>query len=94
VDKSIPNGSLEDQAGGRSVYLSWYEAVLGVCAVQPVEVQSPVTGAGFGLGCWPLQPEPVIDAEAVPLIEVDVTVPDVDAVIVQALHVSAGKVIE
>lgn len=65
-----------------------------VLAVQLVELQSPVTSTGFGLGCWPLQPDPAIDADKVPLIEVEVTVPDVEAVIAQLLHVSRGKLIE
>jgi hypothetical protein len=41
-----------------------------------------------------LQPVPVIEADTVPLMDVDATVPEVDTIIVQPLHARAGKVME
>lgn len=71
-----------------------YEAPLGTRAVQLVDVQLPLAMAGLGVACWPLQPPPAIEAETVPLIDAELIVPEVDAIIVQPLQDNGGKVIE
>ena len=60
----------------------------------PLDSHFPVTAAGFGVGCWLLQPDPAIEADTVPLVDVDVIVPEADADIVQPPQLRAGKVTE
>ena len=55
---------------------------------QPVAVQLPDIDAGDGVGCTPLQAEPEIAAETLPVTLVAVTVPAMVPLIEQLLHVS------
>ena len=79
---------------GVSEYTTLNESPSAVFALQLVDGHLPETGAGFGVGCWLLHPAPEIVAERLPLIDALVTVPVVDALIVQLLHERAGKEIE
>ena len=78
--------------GGVIVYDRAYEEPLGTRAVQLADVQLPLAMAGLGVACWPLQPAPAIVAETVPLMDAELIVPEVDAVIVHPLQDNGGKV--
>ncbi len=54
--------------------------------VQPATVHIPDMAAGEGVGCCPLQPEPTVDAVALPDTPVGTTVPTMVPLIEQLLQ--------
>ena len=54
--------------------------------VQPAAVHCPDMTAGEGVGCCPLQPEPTVDAVALPVTPVGTTVPTMAPLIEQLLQ--------
>ena len=62
--------------------------------LQPADVQVPDIAAGAGVGCWPLQPEPAIDAVTLPDTAAGVTVPVTVPLIEQPLHARPENGIE
>jgi hypothetical protein len=53
--------------------------------VQLADVQVPDIAAGEGVGCWPLQPEPAIEAVTLPDTPVGTMVPAIVPLIEQLL---------